>query len=118
MDTVLQKKLLSVFHYALNPSGFLVLGQAETVGAQATLFSLADKKFRIHRKKESSALLSMTFPVDYSVAGLPRKKTPPCASRNSKLSGSPLGAMDTLTTRSPGGPSHMASHVALPFASN
>ena len=46
MDTVLQKKLLSVFHYALNPTGFLVLGQAETVGAQATLFSLVDKKFR------------------------------------------------------------------------
>jgi two-component system CheB/CheR fusion protein len=77
MDAVLQKKLLSVFHYALNPSGFLVLGQAETVGAQATLFSLADKKFRIHRKKESSGLLSMTFPVDYAVAGLPRKKAPP-----------------------------------------
>lgn len=77
MDAVLQKKLLSVFHYALNPSGFLMLGQAETVGAQATLFSLADKKFRIHRKKESSGLPSMTFPVDYTVSGLPRKKAPP-----------------------------------------
>ena len=56
MDTVLQKKLLSVFHYALNANGFLVLGQAETVGAQATLFSLVDKKYRIHRRKATSAL--------------------------------------------------------------
>ena len=30
MDAQLQRKLLSVFHYALNPGGFLVLGQAET----------------------------------------------------------------------------------------
>jgi two-component system CheB/CheR fusion protein len=36
MDLPLQKKLLSVFHYALKPHGFLALGQAETVGAQAT----------------------------------------------------------------------------------
>ena len=55
MDAQLQRKLLSVFHYALNPGGFLVLGQAESVGAQATLFTLVDKKLRIHRKKEGPA---------------------------------------------------------------
>jgi two-component system, chemotaxis family, CheB/CheR fusion protein len=74
MDAVLQKKLLSVFHYALNPGGFLVLGQAETVGAQATLFTLVDKKLRIHRKKDSVVQPSMTFPIDYTLAGVPRKK--------------------------------------------
>ena len=77
MDTVLQKKLLSVFHYALNPHGFLLLGHAETVGAQATLFSLVDKKFRVHRKKAANAMPTMTFPVDYSAAGLPLKRTTP-----------------------------------------
>jgi two-component system, chemotaxis family, CheB/CheR fusion protein len=77
MDAVLQKKLLSVFHYALNSNGFLMLGQAETVGAQATLFSVADKKFRIHRKKESSGLATMSFPVEHTVAGLPRRRLPP-----------------------------------------
>jgi two-component system CheB/CheR fusion protein len=77
MDTVLQKKLLSVFHYALNSNGYLMLGQAETVGVQATLFSLVDKKYRIHRKKAESIVSGMTFPVDYTVAGLPRKRTTP-----------------------------------------
>jgi two-component system CheB/CheR fusion protein len=76
MDAVLQKKLLSVFHYALNPGGYLVLGQAETVGAQATLFTLVDKKLRIHRKKDSAVQPSVSFPLDYAVAGLPRKKSP------------------------------------------
>lgn len=63
MDAVLQKKLLSVFHYALNPGGFLVLDQAETVGAQATLFTLVDKRLRIHRKKDSAVPPAMSFPV-------------------------------------------------------
>jgi two-component system CheB/CheR fusion protein len=66
MDLLLQKKLLSVFHYALTSNGYLILGQAETVGAQATLFSLVDKKFRIHRKRPSAGAPAVTFPVDYS----------------------------------------------------
>ena len=68
MDLLLQKKLLSIFHYALNPNGFLVLGQAETVGAQATLFSLVDKKSRIHRRRSNSGAPAMTFPVEHPVA--------------------------------------------------
>jgi two-component system CheB/CheR fusion protein len=56
MDSMLQRKLIGLFHYALQPDGFLVLGQAETVGAQASLFSVVDKKFRIHRKKAAQGL--------------------------------------------------------------
>jgi len=74
MDVTLQKKLLSVFHYALNTNGFLVLGQAETVGSQVTLFSLVDKKFRVHRKKATTSTPAMTFPVDYTGSALPPKK--------------------------------------------
>jgi two-component system CheB/CheR fusion protein len=74
MDLVLQKKLLAIFHYALRPTGFLVLGQAETVGAQATLFSLVDKKYRIHRKRPSGSSPAMTFPVDHAVAAVASKK--------------------------------------------
>jgi two-component system, chemotaxis family, CheB/CheR fusion protein len=76
MDAVLQKKLLSIFHYALNSNGYLMLGHAETVGAQATLFSLVDKEHRIHRKKPAASGVSgMTFPIDHGLAGLPRKKS-------------------------------------------
>jgi two-component system CheB/CheR fusion protein len=75
MDSVLQKRLIALFHYALNPHGYLVLGQAETVGAQASLFGLIDKKHRVHRKKSSaSALPSVAFPVDYVSSVLPRKR--------------------------------------------
>lgn len=47
----LQKRLMSVFHYALRPTGFLMLGSAETIGPHAELFSLVDKKHRIYKKK-------------------------------------------------------------------
>src|SRR5207244_1074297 len=36
----LQKKILPIFHYALNPGGYLLLGNAETIGSVADLFSL------------------------------------------------------------------------------
>jgi two-component system CheB/CheR fusion protein len=75
MDAVLQRKLISIFHYALNPNGFLILGLAETVGAQPDLFSLADKKFRIYRKKLTPGVSAMAVPVERSVAGLPRRTT-------------------------------------------
>ncbi len=75
MDIVLQKKLLSVFHYALKPHGFLVLGQAETVGAQVTLFTLVDKKHRVHRKKTVSADRAAPFLTENPSAE-PKKTAP------------------------------------------
>ncbi len=50
-DAALQKKVMPVFHYALKPNGFLVLGTAESVGGFAELFAIADAKYRIYEKK-------------------------------------------------------------------
>ncbi len=47
----LQKRILSVFHYALNPGGFLLLGAAETVSAKADLFGVIDGEHRIYVRK-------------------------------------------------------------------
>ena len=74
MDTVLQKKLLSMFHYALNPGRFLVLGQAESVGAQAGLFAVVDNKLRIHRRKDGPGLPTMAFPLDRATGSASRGK--------------------------------------------
>jgi len=53
LTTDLQKKLLPVFHYSLNPGGFLFLGSAETVGNFSNLFSPLSGKTRIHRRLDS-----------------------------------------------------------------
>jgi two-component system, chemotaxis family, CheB/CheR fusion protein len=51
LQAPLQKRVLRVLHYALNPSGFLLLGTSETVGDSADLFSLVDRKSKLFLKK-------------------------------------------------------------------
>lgn len=62
----MQKKLMTIFHYALRPTGFLVLGGAETVGPHSDLFAVADKKHRVYIKKAIDQLPDFHFPIDYS----------------------------------------------------
>lgn len=45
----LQKKLLPLFHYALNYGGLLVLGSAESLGTHTNLFSTLESRARIYR---------------------------------------------------------------------
>lgn len=86
MDAVLQRRLIGLFHYALTPNSYLVLGQAESVGLQASLFSLVDKKHRIHRKKTlPGAERAMDRGAgDYPVLTGPRPR-PPLAAPHSDL---------------------------------
>src|SRR5262245_40981727 len=65
MGTDLQKRLMNVFHYALKPTGYLVLGAAETIGLHSDLFSVADKKYRIYQKK-LVAPAEVTLPFEYT----------------------------------------------------
>ena len=52
LNPVLQKRVIQLFHYALNPNGVLMLGSSETIGAFAELFApLDDKRFKIYAKK-------------------------------------------------------------------
>jgi two-component system CheB/CheR fusion protein len=48
----LQKKLISLYHYALNPGGTLFLGTSETVGDSVELFTTMDSKSKLYRRKE------------------------------------------------------------------
>jgi len=47
-----QKKILKAFHYALKPSGFLLLGKSETVGSSSEFFSQANKDQKVYTKKD------------------------------------------------------------------
>jgi two-component system CheB/CheR fusion protein len=72
MDTFLQKRLLSAFHYALKPTGFLMLGSAETVGAQSDLFISEDKKHRLYSKRAAHIPPLELGPTDeYEAAARP-----------------------------------------------
>jgi two-component system CheB/CheR fusion protein len=54
MGVELQKKLLPIFHYALNPGGYLFLGTSETVGEFGNLFTVVDRKQKLYRYKANS----------------------------------------------------------------
>jgi two-component system, chemotaxis family, CheB/CheR fusion protein len=47
----LQKKLILLFHYALNRDKFLFLGDSETIGEFGNLFSMVDKKIKLFQRR-------------------------------------------------------------------
>ena len=63
MDGELQKKLIPLFHYALNTDGFLFLGPSETLGEFENLFDTLDRKSKLYRKKDSSVSVGR-FPIE------------------------------------------------------
>lgn len=65
MDTVLQKKLLPLFHYTLRSGGFLFLGTSETIGSYSDRFSPIDFKWKIFKRKGNGDRMSekLTSPI-------------------------------------------------------
>jgi two-component system, chemotaxis family, CheB/CheR fusion protein len=61
LEPVLQKKVMPMFHYALNTNGFLMLGSSESVGEFSDLFAIADKKNRIYTRKSTLHRMNFNF---------------------------------------------------------
>lgn len=57
LDPSLQQKVIPLLHYALKPTGCLVLGASETVGRSDDLFTVEDGKHKIFAKKPGSGRL-------------------------------------------------------------
>ncbi len=64
-DAELQKKVIPIFHYSLYPGGILFLGTSETIGGFVDLFSMADKKWKLYKRRDSiySAQPFVEFPL-------------------------------------------------------
>ncbi|BAZ30347.1 signal transduction histidine hinase [Cylindrospermum sp. NIES-4074] len=60
-ESVLQKKLMPIFHYSLKPTGFLMLGNSESAGEYSELFALLDRKHKIYSKKLATNHLNVDF---------------------------------------------------------
>jgi two-component system CheB/CheR fusion protein len=59
---VLQKRVIPIFHYALNPKGFLLLGRSEGIAGYSNLFAQEDKTNRIFSKINTVAPTTLHFP--------------------------------------------------------
>ncbi len=82
MGPALQKRLLSIFQYALKPAGFLFLGSAESVGDSFKAFTVDDRKHHIFLRKAvpvSSQAFSQVVEHSQLTAAPPQRSTPPSA---------------------------------------
>lgn len=61
----LQRKVLPVFHYSLNPNGILFLGTAEGIGSFEDLFSTIDGKWKVFRRKETTAIQTRLMRIPF-----------------------------------------------------
>jgi two-component system CheB/CheR fusion protein len=61
----LQRRLIPLFHYALKPSGFLLLGSAESIGRFSNLFDVVTQKSKLFRKRPGHRHFSLVggFPI-------------------------------------------------------
>ena len=56
LDTQIQKKVLPLFHYSLNPGGILFLGSSESISYLAEYFSMVDSHWKIFRRNDESSI--------------------------------------------------------------
>ncbi len=68
LDQGMQKKLMPLFHYSLNPGGVLFLGNAETIGTFTDLFAPLAKEARIFKRLDSALAAE---PVEFPSAFVP-----------------------------------------------
>jgi len=68
MDSELQKKLISLFYYSINPGGIMILGSAETLGTQSYLFTLVNIKLKIYKRSLTDLTSELyDFPSSFSL---------------------------------------------------
>jgi len=50
----LQKRIIPLFHYALNENGLLFLSPSETIGEFTSLFNSLDRKWKLYQRKDDA----------------------------------------------------------------
>jgi len=80
LGPALQKKLIPIFHYALKPTGFLVLGDFETIGEFDSIFKVANKRFKIYSRKPVVTRAALDFSTRYIAE--PGQVAQPAAARH------------------------------------
>jgi two-component system CheB/CheR fusion protein len=80
LNATLQKQILNTFHYALDPSGCLILGSSESLREYGEMFATVDRRYKIYTKlgvrlASGYNLPSHFFNVDYPLPARQREGT-------------------------------------------
>ena len=60
LNRTTQRKILQMFHFALQNNGYLFLGSSESADSQPSIFSAIDKKYRIYQSRPSNTVWNET----------------------------------------------------------
>lgn len=71
LTSELQKKIIPIFHYSLNPNGIMFMGPAETIGGFTEMFTAIDPKWKIFESKESSVSLNKVIDFPFNISKQP-----------------------------------------------
>lgn len=61
LGSTLQRRVLQIFHYALKPAGFLLMGASEGVGSSSDLFRLENKEAKVYAKQSNASAPTYDF---------------------------------------------------------
>ena len=96
MGTELQKRLIPLFHYALNPHGVLFLGTSESVGDYMDLFIPLDHQSKFYLRKNDSGLARRLIAGEFTP---PAVKRIPATGRTGSPAGGSKPSPRELTER-------------------
>jgi two-component system, chemotaxis family, CheB/CheR fusion protein len=65
LEPVLQNKVISLFHYAARPGGYLMLGTSEGIGAASNLFTTVDRSHKIFLKRTTAVRQPVSFSLNH-----------------------------------------------------
>ena len=63
LEPDVQRKVISLFHFALHEDGFLFLGSSETIGRQVDMYETVSKKWRLFRRIGPTRRDMINFPI-------------------------------------------------------
>ncbi|MEO8036526.1 MAG: CheR family methyltransferase, partial [Acidobacteriota bacterium] len=67
LGSVLQRKVMTIFHYALRPNGYLLLGSSETIGGFTDLFSIVERRHKFYQKRAEKGRLPLELEAPSSL---------------------------------------------------
>jgi two-component system CheB/CheR fusion protein len=87
LELDIQKKLIALFHFALNNRGHLFLGNAETIGQHDDLFEPVSKRWRVYRRTGAMRRHEINFPIlsIQNETGEAQTPTPPLLMDSARL---------------------------------
>jgi two-component system, chemotaxis family, CheB/CheR fusion protein len=90
LSPVLQKKVIPIFHYALKPGGFLLVGNTEgLLGSGTEIFDLVERKSKIYQKKAVPSPVTFGLTISGRESTESRPEKPHHAAKEDELAKTP-----------------------------